>query len=85
MLKPCIHCGKQLGISESEAADDLICTNCLYKAKWGIEDHIALFKESGLPALTASPSPLIIIRNERRLEKLGPISGLVSANTDLAR
>ena len=50
MLKPCIHCGKQLEISESEAADDFICTNCLYKVKWGIEDHIALLKERGLLA-----------------------------------
>ena len=67
MLKPCIHCGKQLGISEGEAADDLICTNCLYKAKWGIEEHVALLKERGLPVPKASPNPTIVIQNEKRL------------------
>ncbi len=42
--------------------------DCLYKAKWGMEEHIALLKERGLPVPEANPNPIIIIQNERRLE-----------------
>jgi predicted RNase H-like HicB family nuclease len=42
--------------------------DCLYKAKWGMEVHVALLKGRGLPVPKADPSPTITIRNERRLE-----------------
>lgn len=42
--------------------------DCLYKAKWGMEEHLALLKERGLPVPRANPSPTIIIQNEKRLE-----------------
>ena len=42
--------------------------DCLYKAKWGMEEHVALLKERGLPVPKANPSLTITIRNERRLE-----------------
>jgi len=42
--------------------------DCLYKAKWGILEHINLLKEKGLPIPKENPNPTVIIQNERRLE-----------------
>ena len=42
--------------------------DCLYKAKWGIEEHIALLEERELPVPVTNPSPTIMIRNEMRAE-----------------
>lgn len=41
--------------------------DCLYKAKWGMKEHIALLAEQGLPVPQANPDPKIIIENEKRL------------------
>jgi predicted RNase H-like HicB family nuclease len=41
--------------------------DCLYKAKWGMVEHIALLKERGLPIPEPNPSPTIVIQNEERL------------------
>ena len=43
--------------------------DCLYKAKWGMEEHIALLKEKRLPAPKENPDPKIIIQNEEPLAK----------------
>lgn len=40
--------------------------DCLYKAKWGMVDHINLLKEKGLPVPLRNPSPKIIIQNEQK-------------------
>ncbi len=40
--------------------------DCLYKAKWGIEEHIALLREQGLPVADVNPDPTVVIQNERR-------------------
>ena len=45
--------------------------DCLYKAKWGMEEHIALLKERGLPVPKSDPSPTIVIKNESRLAPVG--------------
>jgi len=42
--------------------------DCLYKAKWGILEHINLLKEKGLPIPKANPNPTVIIQNEKRLK-----------------
>jgi predicted RNase H-like HicB family nuclease len=42
--------------------------DCLYKAKWGMEEHIALLKEQNLPVPEPNPNPTVVIQNERRLE-----------------
>jgi predicted RNase H-like HicB family nuclease len=42
--------------------------DCLYKAKWGILEHINLLKEKGLPIPKENTNPTITIQNERRLE-----------------
>jgi predicted RNase H-like HicB family nuclease len=40
--------------------------DCLYKAKWGIQEHIALLKEQGLPVPKRNPNPKITIQNEKK-------------------
>lgn len=44
--------------------------DCLYKAKWGIEEHVALLKEKGFPVPKPNPNPTILIQNERRLQSI---------------
>ena len=41
--------------------------DCLYKAKWGIEEHVALLKEQGLSVPQENPNPRVIIQNQERL------------------
>ena len=42
--------------------------DCLYKARWGMEEHAALLRENNLPIPNPTPSPTVVIQNERRLE-----------------
>jgi predicted RNase H-like HicB family nuclease len=44
--------------------------DCLYKAKWGMEEHIALLKETGLSVPKPTPNPRVIIQNMKRLSKI---------------
>ena len=37
--------------------------DCLYKAKFGMEEHVALLKERGLPVPTKNPNPTVTIKN----------------------
>ena len=37
--------------------------DCLYKAKWGMIEHLELLKEQGLPAPAINPNPQVIIQN----------------------
>ncbi|MFP3897845.1 MAG: type II toxin-antitoxin system HicB family antitoxin [Dehalococcoidia bacterium] len=37
--------------------------DCLYKAKWGLEEHVALLRERGLPIPKQNASPTVTIRN----------------------
>jgi predicted RNase H-like HicB family nuclease len=39
----------------------------IYRAKWGMKEHIALLKEQGLPIPPINPDPRIIIQNEKKL------------------
>jgi predicted RNase H-like HicB family nuclease len=41
--------------------------DCLYQAKWGMPEHIALLRERGLPIPPKNENPLITIRNEEKL------------------
>ena len=43
--------------------------DCLYKAKWGMEEHVALLKEKGLPVPEKNADPKIIIQNEEPLAR----------------
>ncbi len=41
--------------------------DCLYKAKWGMQEHTALLKDQGLPVPPSNPSPTVTIQNEERV------------------
>lgn len=43
--------------------------DCLYKAKCGIEEHVALLKEQGLPVPKEDPNPQIIIQNQQPMAR----------------
>ncbi len=42
--------------------------DCLYKARWGMIEHVNLLKEKGLPVPPKNPNPKIIIQNKQELE-----------------
>jgi predicted RNase H-like HicB family nuclease len=39
--------------------------DCLYKAKWGMEEHITLLKERSLSVPKRNPNPTITIKNAK--------------------
>lgn len=41
--------------------------DCIYKAKWGMMEHVNLLKEQGLPVPSPNTDPKIIVQNERKL------------------
>jgi predicted RNase H-like HicB family nuclease len=41
--------------------------DCIYKAKWGMKEHIALLNERGLPIPAINPDPKIVVQNEQKL------------------
>ena len=41
--------------------------DCLYKAKWGMQEHVALLKKRALPVPPSNPSPTVMIQNEQRV------------------
>jgi predicted RNase H-like HicB family nuclease len=40
--------------------------DCLYKARWGMEEHAALLREKGLPVPAPVANPRVIIENAKR-------------------
>ncbi|MCG3776938.1 MAG: hypothetical protein JW395_3811 [Nitrospira sp.] len=38
--------------------------DCIYQARWGMEEHTALLKEKGLPLPKPNPHPTVVIQNE---------------------
>jgi predicted RNase H-like HicB family nuclease len=42
--------------------------DCIYQARWGMQEHVALLKEMGLPVPKPNPAPRIVIENEQRPE-----------------
>lgn len=45
--------------------------DCIYKAKWGMVEHIKVAKENGLAVPPPNPNPTITIQNELPLEASG--------------
>ena len=42
--------------------------DCLYKARWGIQEHIELLKEQGLPVPRKNHNSKVTIQNEKKAE-----------------
>ena len=40
--------------------------DCLFKAKWGMKEHVELLTEQGLLVPPRNPAPVVTIRNERK-------------------
>ena len=43
--------------------------DCLYKAKWGMIEHVEVIKDLGLAIPLMNPQPRIIIINEKKTEE----------------
>ncbi|MEO8436275.1 MAG: type II toxin-antitoxin system HicB family antitoxin [Pyrinomonadaceae bacterium] len=41
--------------------------DCLYKARWGMEEHLALLGEQNLPVPNPNPNPTVIVQNAERV------------------
>jgi len=41
--------------------------DCLYKAKWGMQEHVDLLKKQGLPVPPRNANPTVTIQNEQRV------------------
>jgi predicted RNase H-like HicB family nuclease len=41
--------------------------DCIYKARWGMEEHVALLREQNLPVPEPGPSPTVVVQNEKQL------------------
>ncbi|HLL73935.1 MAG TPA: type II toxin-antitoxin system HicB family antitoxin [Pyrinomonadaceae bacterium] len=42
--------------------------DCMYKARWGMEEHAALLREQGLPVPEPNANPTVVVQNEQPLE-----------------
>lgn len=45
--------------------------DCLYQAKWGMEEHLQLLREQSFPIPKTNPNPKITIQNQEPLAKTG--------------
>jgi predicted RNase H-like HicB family nuclease len=45
--------------------------DCLYKAKWGMTEHVRLLEEQGLPVPVPNSHPRILIENAPALRQVG--------------
>ena len=43
--------------------------DCLYQAKWAMEDHISVLRQQGLPIPTINPNPTVVIQNDPKALK----------------
>ena len=41
--------------------------DCLFKARWGMKEHVELLKKQGFPVPPKNPDPKIVIQNEKKL------------------
>lgn len=40
--------------------------DCLYQARWGMQEHTALLQQQGLDVPQANPDPVVTVRNQPR-------------------
>ena len=43
--------------------------DCLYQARWGMEEHLLLLKENGLPIPAPNQNPTVVIQDEKRAKQ----------------
>ena len=41
--------------------------DCLYKARWGMEEHLALLKDQNLPIPEQNPNPTVVVQNTEQV------------------
>jgi len=41
--------------------------DCLYKAKWGMIEHVKLLEERGLSIVPKNPDPKVVIQNQKKM------------------
>lgn len=41
--------------------------DCLYRAKWGMQEQLTLLREQGLPVPPKNSDPRVIIQNEKKI------------------
>jgi len=41
--------------------------DCLYQARWGMKEHVALLREQGLAVPSPNPNPKVVIQNAREV------------------
>ncbi len=41
--------------------------DCLYRAKWGMKEHVSLLRRRKIPVPKRSKNPVVTIRNENRV------------------
>ena len=41
--------------------------DCVYQARWGMQEHVALLVERGLPVPSENADPTVVIRNQQPL------------------
>ena len=41
--------------------------DCLYKAKWGMAEHLSLMKEQKIPIPAPNPSPTVVVQNDNQV------------------
>ena len=46
--------------------------DCLYKARWGMEEHVALLREQGLPVPPLVQDPRVTIQNAKTVSLESP-------------
>ena len=39
--------------------------DCLYQARWGMEEHVQLLRQQGLSVPPENPNPTVIVRNQQ--------------------
>ena len=48
--------------------------DCIYKAKWGMKEHVELLSQQKLSVPTKNPHPKIIVQNEKAPEQWGRLA-----------
>jgi predicted RNase H-like HicB family nuclease len=44
--------------------------DCLYKARWGMEEHLNLLGEQNLPIPEPNTNPTVVVQNEQHLKSV---------------